>query len=155
MSLYTKKVISIVEKLVTPIVESEGLELVDIEFQREGRGWVLRVYIDKAGGVTLNDCTIVSQQLSALLDIEDPIDTAYTLEVSSPGLTRPLKKEEDYKKYEGHLVQIKTYQSINGQKIFRGTLLGIEEGIVKVEIKGKIYEIPLDSIAKANLDFEI
>jgi len=155
MSLYTQKVISIVEKLVTPIVESEGLELVDIEFQREGRGWVLRVYIDKAGGVTLNDCTIVSQQLSALLDIEDPIDTAYTLEVSSPGLTRPLKKEEDYKKYEGHLVQIKTYQSINGQKIFRGTLLGIEEGIVKVEIKGKIYEIPLDSIAKANLDFEI
>ena len=155
MSLYTQKVISIVEKLVTPIVESEGLELVDIEFQREGRGWVLRVYIDKAGGVTLNDCTIVSQQLSALLDIEDPIDTAYTLEVSSPGLTRPLKKEEDYKKYEGHLVQIKTYQPINGQKIFRGTLLGIEEGIVKVEIKGKIYEIPLDSIAKANLDFEI
>ena len=151
MSAYTEKVIGIVEGLVTPILESEGLELVDIEFQREARGWVLRIYIDKEGGVTLNDCTMVSQQLSAILDVEDPIDTPYTLEVSSPGLTRPLKKPKDYERYKGRLVYIKTYQKIEGQKEFKGKLLGLEDDIVSLEIRGKIMSIPLNDIAKANL----
>ena len=154
MSAYTEKVIGIVEGLVTPILESEGLELVDIEFQREARGWVLRIYIDKEGGVTLNDCTMVSQQLSAILDVEDPIDTPYTLEVSSPGLTRPLKKPKDYERYKGRLVYIKTYQKIEGQKEFKGKLLGLEDDIVSLEIRGKIMSIPLKDIAKANLEYE-
>ncbi len=154
MSAYTEKVVGIVEGLVTPILESEGLELVDIEFQRETRGWVLRIYIDKEGGVTLNDCTVVSQQLSAVLDVEDPIDTPYTLEVSSPGLTRPLKKMKDYERYKGRLVRIKTYQKIEGQKEFKGKLLGLEEDIVSLEIEGKIMSIPLKDIAKANLEYE-
>ncbi len=154
MSAYTEKVVGIVEGLVTPILESEGLELVDIEFQRETRGWVLRIYIDKEGGVTLNDCTVVSQQLSAILDVEDPIDTPYTLEVSSPGLTRPLKKIKDYERYKGRLVRIKTYQKIEGQKEFKGKLLGLEEDIVSLEIEGKIMSIPLKDIAKANLEYE-
>jgi len=154
LSAYTEKVVGIVEGLVTPILESEGLELVDIEFQRETRGWVLRIYIDKEGGVTLNDCTVVSQQLSAILDVEDPIDTPYTLEVSSPGLTRPLKKIKDYERYKGRLVRIKTYQKIEGQKEFKGKLLGLEEDIVSLEIEGKIMSIPLKDIAKANLEYE-
>ena len=154
MSAYTEKVIGIVEGLVTPILESEGLELVDIEFQREARGWVLRIYIDKEGGVTLNDCTVVSQQLSAVLDVEDPIDTPYTLEVSSPGLTRPLKKPKDYERYKGKLVCIKTYQKLEGQKEFKGKLLGLEEDVVSLEIEGKIMNIPLKDIAKANLEYE-
>lgn len=155
MSLYTEKVIDIVEKLVTPILESEGLELVDIEFQREARGWILRVYIDKEGGVNLDDCTLVSQQLSAVLDVEDPIDTAYILEVSSPGLTRPLKRTKDYEKYKGRLVQIKTYHPIKGHKVFRGKLIGLEDDMVKIETEGEILEISLKDIAKANLDFEL
>ncbi|HEC49938.1 MAG TPA: ribosome maturation factor RimP, partial [Candidatus Desulfofervidus auxilii] len=81
-----------------PILGDEGLELVDVEFQREKQGWVLRVYIDKPGGVTLDDCTDISYQLSAVLDVEDLIDTSYTLEVSSPGLTRPLKELSDYER---------------------------------------------------------
>jgi len=155
LSLYTTKVINIVEKLVTPILESEGLELVDIEFHRETRGWVLRVYIDKEGGVSLDDCTLVSQQLSAILDVEDPIDTAYTLEISSPGLTRPLKKPKDYEKYKGQIVQIKTYHKIKGQKVIKGKLIGLENDVVKIEIKEGVLEIPLKEIAKANLDFEL
>ncbi|MDL1969522.1 MAG: ribosome maturation factor RimP [Candidatus Desulfofervidaceae bacterium] len=155
LSLYTTKVIEIVEKLARPILESEGLELVDVEFQRETQGWVLRVYIDKEGGVSLDDCTGVSQQLSAALDVEDPIDTAYTLEVSSPGLTRPLKKARDYERYKGQLVQIKTYRSVEGRKVFKGKLIGLEDDVVKIEIEGKVWEIPLKDIAKANLDFKL
>jgi len=155
MSLYTEKVIHIVEKLVMPIIQNEGLELVDIEFQRESRGWVLRIYIDKVGGVTLDDCTKVSQQLSVLLDVEDPIDSTYVLEVSSPGLTRTLKKEKDYEKYKGRLIQIKTFKPIEGKKVFKGKLLGLKNNMIILEMQGKFYEISLADVAKANLDFEV
>jgi len=154
LSLYTEKVIKIVEDLVTPILENEGLELVEVEFQREVRGWVLRVFIDKEGGVTLDDCTNVSQQLSAILDVEDPIDTSYTLEVSSPGLTRPLKRTKDYEKAIGRLVKIKTFQKIEGRKRFKGVLLGLKEDGVRLKIDDQILEIPFKDIAKANLEYD-
>ena len=137
-----------------PILGDEGLELVDVEFQREKQGWVLRVYIDKPGGVTLDDCTDISYQLSAVLDVEDLIDTSYTLEVSSPGLTRPLKELNDYERYKGQLVKIKTYKPIDGKKVFRGKLIGLENEIVKIEDEKGEREIPFEDIAKANLNFE-
>ena len=137
-----------------PILGDEGLELVDVEFQREKQGWVLRVYIDKPGGVTLDDCTDISYQLSAVLDVEDLIDTSYTLEVSSPGLTRPLKELNDYERYKGQLVKIKTYKPIDGKKVFRGKLIGLENKIVKIENEKGEHEIPFENIAKANLNFE-
>lgn len=156
MSLYTEKVIKIVKELAIPILEREALELVDIEFKREVRGWVLRIYIDKEGGVSLNDCTLVSQQLGDVLDVEDPIDTPYILEVSSPGLTRPLKGTKDYQRYIGRLVKIKTYKEIYGKKVFIGELSGLKEGIVNIKIDKKVYEIPYGLIASAHLevDFE-
>jgi len=155
LSLYTEKIIKKVKKLVMPILGDEGLELVDVEFQREKQGWVLRVYIDKPGGVTLDDCTDISYQLSAVLDVEDLIDTSYTLEVSSPGLTRPLKELNDYERYKGQLVKIKTYKPIDGKKVFRGKLIGLENEIVKIENEKGEHEIPFKIIAKANLNFEL
>lgn len=154
MSLYTEKVIKIVKELAIPILEREALELVDIEFKREARGWVLRIYIDKEGGVSLNDCTLVSQQLGDVLDVEDPIDTPYILEVSSPGLTRPLKGTKDYQRYIGRLVKIKTYKEIYGKKVFIGELLGLKEGIVNIKIDKKVYEIPYGLIASAHLEVD-
>lgn len=154
MSLYTEKVIKIVKELAIPILEREALELVDIEFKREARGWVLRIYIDKEGGVSLNDCTLVSQQLGDVLDVEDPIDTPYILEVSSPGLTRPLKGTKDYQRYIGRLVKIKTYKEIYGKKVFIGELSGLKEGIVNIKIDKKVYEIPYGLIASAHLEVD-
>ena len=154
LSLYTEKIIKKVKELVMPILEDEGLELADVEFQREKQGWVLRVYIDKPGGVTLDDCTAISYQLSAVLDVEDLIDTSYTLEVSSPGLTRPLKGLNDYERYKGQLVKIKTYKPIDGKKVFRGKLIGLENEIVKIEDERGEHKIPFKIIAKANLNFE-
>jgi len=143
-----------VKELVIPILEREALELVDIEFKREVRGWVLRIYIDKEGGVSLNDCTLVSQQLGDVLDVEDPIDTPYILEVSSPGLTRPLKGTKDYQRYIGRLVKIKTYKEIYGKKVFIGELSGLKEGIVNIKIDKKVYEIPYGLIASAHLEVD-
>ena len=142
------------KELAIPILEREALELVDIEFKREARGWVLRIYIDKEGGVSLNDCTLVSQQLGDVLDVEDPIDTPYILEVSSPGLTRPLKGTKDYQRYIGRLVKIKTYKEIYGKKVFIGELLGLKEGIVNIKIDKKVYEIPYGLIASAHLEVD-
>jgi len=143
-----------VKELAIPILEREALELVDIEFKREARGWVLRIYIDKEGGVSLNDCTLVSQQLGDVLDVEDPIDTPYILEVSSPGLTRPLKGTKDYQRYIGRLVKIKTYKEIYGKKVFIGELSGLKEGIVNIKIDKKVYEIPYGLIASAHLEVD-
>lgn len=142
------------KELAIPILEREALELVDIEFKREARGWVLRIYIDKEGGVSLNDCTLVSQQLGDVLDVEDPIDTPYILEVSSPGLTRPLKGTKDYQRYIGRLVKIKTYKEIYGKKVFIGELSGLKEGIVNIKIDKKVYEIPYGLIASAHLEVD-
>ncbi|HET6420352.1 MAG TPA: ribosome maturation factor RimP [Geobacteraceae bacterium] len=142
------------------ILSSLGMDLVDIEYKREGRQMVLRFYIDKAGGVTLDDCAEVSRELSAILDVEDMIPGKYVLEVSSPGLNRPLKKESDYLRYIGRLVKIKTFELLadeagNKRKTFLGELTGIREGVVTIRLlEGQNAEIPLDKVAKANLEFE-
>jgi len=149
-----------VDELLQPLLESMGLELVDIEYKPEGHGRVLRLYIDKPGGVTLDDCSTVSRELSELLDVEDFIRERYTLEVSSPGINRPLKTDSDYRRYTGRLVKIRTSELLadeagNRRKTFLGELLGLEGGVVSVRLsEGPLARIPLDKIAKSNLEFE-
>lgn len=141
-------------RVLDPILGSLGLVLWDLEFKKEGPKWLLRVYIDREpGGVTLNDCEAVSRDLGAILDVEELIDHAYTLEVSSPGLDRTLSRPEHYQRCIGRTVRIKTYEAIDGQKVLTGVLRGIEEDVVTIEIgTGKVIAIPRDGIAKASLE---
>ena len=110
------------EALLMPIIEKNKLELVDIEYVKEGSNWYLRAYIDKEGGVNVDDCEVVSRAFSDILDKEDPIEDAYILEVSSPGLGRPLKKDKDFKRNLGKMIEFKSFKAIEGKKEFVGTL---------------------------------
>ncbi len=148
------KLLEEIRQVVEPILQSQGYELVDVEYRREPQGWVLRIYLDREGGVTLDHCADVSGEIGAVLEAKDVVPNSYVLEVSSPGLTRPLKKPEDFNKFSNRLVKIKLYEPLEGQKNFKGTLLGLEGEKVRLEIEGRVYELPLQGIAKANLDIE-
>jgi ribosome maturation factor RimP len=142
------EVVRIVEDMAGTLADTEGLTLVDVEY--------VRVFLDKAGGVTLTDCEHFSRLLSQRLDEADPIPDAYYLEVSSPGLDRPLKKERDYVIFQGRRVVVKTYAPIEGQRAFSGALLGLEEGRVRIRCDdGRVQEIPLDLVARARLDEDV
>ncbi|MFE8695145.1 ribosome maturation factor RimP [Cytobacillus sp. FJAT-53684] len=151
MSKVTEKV----EELVTPILDELKLELVDIEYVKEGKDWFLRVFIDKENGVDIEECGLVSEQLSDKLDEVDPIPYNYFLEVSSPGAERPLKNDKDFNKAVGKNVFIKTYEPIDGEKTFEGILTQFDGQIVTVEIKiktrKKMVEIPYEKVANARL----
>ncbi len=142
-----------IRQLLDPILESLGLSLWDMEFQKHGPKWLLRIYIDREeSGVTLNDCEAVSRDLGAVLDVEDIIPHAYTLEVSSPGLDRTLSKPEHFTRFSGSAIKVKTYQQIDGQKVFHGKLLGLAGESVRVELETDvIIEIPIRNVAKASL----
>ncbi len=144
-------------RVLTPILASLGLSLWDLEFKKEGPKWLLRVYIDReAGGVTLNDCEAVSRDLGTVLDVEDLIDHAYVLEVSSPGLDRTLTRPEHYQKCIGRAIRVKTFQPIEGQKVLTGVLKGIEGDTVTIELAtGKVIAMPRDGIAKASLEITL
>ncbi|WP_281975556.1 ribosome maturation factor RimP [Halobacillus litoralis] len=148
-------VTSVTERLVHPILDEMDLELVDIEYKKEGQNWYLRVFIDKEGGVDIEECGQVSEQLSEKLDEEDPIEIPYFLEVASPGAERPLKSEADFTKFVGEYVYMKLYEPIDGEKEFEGTLKSFEDSTAVVEIRIKTrkkqLEIPYQKIAKANL----
>jgi ribosome maturation factor RimP len=116
----------IVEKMVQPILERQNYELVDIEYKKEGSHWYLRIYIDKEGGITIDDCQAVSEQVSTWLDEKDPIPHSYILEVSSPGLDRILKKPSDFERYKGFKVDVSLYKPIKGKKKYTGELIGLE-----------------------------
>ena len=141
------------------IVASEGLELVHIEFKPQGRGHLLRIDIDKEGGVTLDDCQLISQQVSTFLDVEDPVRGAYELQVSSPGLDRKFYSEADYRKFIGRLVRVKTAKAIGGLHVIVGHLESYDgEKIVVVDPKtktNKAYEIPMGEIKETRLEVEI
>ena len=143
-----------IQQVLDPIVASHGLTLWDLEFRKEGPQWLLRIYIEReAGGVTLNDCEAVSRDLGAVLDVEDIIPHAYTLEVSSPGLDRSLTKPEHFRKCLGQRVRIKTYQAINGEKVFKGRLAGFEGTIIVLETEtGGALRVPMAEVAKASLE---
>lgn len=122
------------EEILLPLVASHGFELVDVEYVKEGGSWYLRAYIDKPGGITVDDCEVISRALSDRLDEQDFIDEAYILEVSSPGLGRPLKKEKDYIRSMGELVEVRTYRPIDRQKEFTGVLCAYDDDSVTIEL---------------------
>ena len=147
------------EKEIEKIVESEGLELVHIDYHRQGRGYLLRVDIDKDGGVTLEDCEQVSQQISALLDVEDAVPSEYELQVSSPGLDRKFYRDSDYQKFLGRLVRVKTSKPVRGLHVIVGRLkeyngrnIVVSDPAVK---KDPDYRIPLADIKETRLEVEI
>ncbi|MFZ5649553.1 MAG: ribosome maturation factor RimP [Bacillota bacterium] len=144
-------VAAVVERLAAPVIEDLGMELVDVEFVKEGGRWLLRVYIDKPGGITHSDCEAVSQRLDALLDEKDPIPQSYYLEVSSPGIERPLKKLEDFLRFSGHEVQVTTYAPVEGKKKFTGKLEGADAGALFLEVEGGRMSIPMDQVSSARL----
>ena len=137
--------------LASPLCESEGIELVHLEYQRESSGWILRLYIDKPGGVTLDDCTNVSRQMNDLLDVHLDEIGPYNLEVTSPGPERPLVKAQDFEKFEGNLAKIKTVRPFDGQKNFKGVLMGISREQVKLRVGQETIAIALTDISKARL----
>jgi len=149
-----------ITEIVTEIGAPLGIALVDLEYKREGRDMVVRVFLEKEGGIMLDDCADVSRQLSDILDVEDFMPEHYTLEVSSPGICRPLKKVADYERFVGHLIKVKTFDTLtddkgNKRKTFVGKLLGLEAGVISMDLtEGQHASIPLDKVAKANLEFE-
>lgn len=145
-----------VQGLVEPLITELGYELVDLQYGREGGRYILRLFIDRPEGIDLNDCEKVSRTVGAILDREDCIPNSYYLEVSSPGLERPLKKEADFKRFAGRKVKIRTFAPIDGQRNFQGRLLGYHEGQVEVQIDdGRSLVIPLAQITTARLVFNL
>ncbi len=157
------QVLEQIEELIQPILDDLGLELVDLIYQRETRGWVLRFLLDKEGGINLDDCAQASREFSAILDVEDVLDTAYTLEVSSPGIDRPLKKPRDFERFSGQQIKVKTVVAIDPdergrkRKTFIGMLDGLDGDKILLTVKEKKAAqilIPLDQIDSANLEYE-
>lgn len=145
---------SVIE-LIEPGLLADGLELVDVEFKKEGKNWILRIYIDREGGVTLADCQKVSRLAGDLIEVEEVIEPVYTLEVSSPGLNRVLKKEKDFLKYSGKKIYVQCHAPMDGRKKFTGILTGFIDQLIHLEMDGQHYTIPLNLVAKANLVIEI
>ena len=149
-----RKIEEVVEELAVPIIKENKCELVDIEYVKEGPNWYLRLYIDKQGGVTVEDCQRVSETLSDVLDEVDPIEHSYILEVSSPGVERPLKSQRDYDYFRGREVEIKLYSPVDGKKEFTGVLEGLENGVVTVSTPEGKLQFQKDKIASARLAFK-
>jgi ribosome maturation factor RimP len=148
-----------VQQEIEKIVSSEGLELVHVEYKKQGRGYLLRIDIDKEGGVTIDDCSLVSQQVSTYLDVDDVIPAEYELQVSSPGLDRKFYRESDYEKFQGRLVRVKTSKAIRGLHVivgrlkeFDGKKIVVTDPVMK---KDPDYEIPLADIKETRLEVEI
>ena len=142
------------EALILPIVEAQGFELVDVEYVKEGSNYYLRAYIDKPQGITVDDCEVVSRAFSQKLDEEDFIDEAYIMEVSSPGLGRPLKKEKDYKRSMGKELEIRTYRAVNREKEFYGILTAYDENSVTIDCEGEEKTFQKSDIALIRLAFD-
>ncbi|ASK63489.1 ribosome maturation factor RimP [Virgibacillus phasianinus] len=151
----SSQVIKNTESLLEPILEERDLELVDVDYVKEGQNWFLRVYIDKEGGIDIAECGEVSEQLSEKLDEADPIKGAYFLEVSSPGVERPLKTEADFQKSVNKNIFVKLYEPIDGAKEYEGILTDFTDNIASIEYKiktrKKVVEIPFSKIAKARI----
>lgn len=145
-----KRIVDIVEELIQPYLVEIGLELVDIEFLKEGQDWYLRVFIDNANSVSLNDCQMVSEYLSDKLDDLDPIEQSYYLEVSSPGLDRPFKSEKDYIRNLGKQIEVSLYQGIENNKTYIGELMNLELNSITIKNEdNEIVVIEKNNIAKA------
>lgn len=148
-----KNIKEIAQKIALPILEELGFEFVDIEYKKEGAHWLLRMYIDKPGGITIDDCQKASDRINTALDKNNTVTYDF-LEISSPGLDRPLKKDEDFVRYKGRKVDIKLYKAINGSKDFTGELIGLIDGKVQIREDNKILEFDRDQVAIVRLAVE-
>jgi ribosome maturation factor RimP len=150
-----EEILEKVRGIAAPLAAQEGMELVDVEIGGAGGRQALRLFIDRPGGVSLDDCTAVSRAVSAALDVEDPIQGTYDLEVSSPGLDRPLRTPEHFQKFAGQKVRVRTYGPLaecENRKTFVGILKGFEEGKVVVDVDGKVFHVPHAQVSKANVE---
>jgi ribosome maturation factor RimP len=147
-----------IRQLAEPLVASEGMELILVECLKMGNHWLVRIYMDRDGGVAVDDCARISNQLGDLLDVHDVPPGPYTLEVSSPGLDRPLDRDQDFLKYRGSRVHLRLAEKIEGRRDLRGELVDYEDGgdgkVLVVKVAEKIFRIPRKSVAKANLEYE-
>ncbi|OIP89997.1 MAG: hypothetical protein AUK24_05325 [Syntrophaceae bacterium CG2_30_49_12] len=148
-----------IRQLVEPVIESEDMELIDVECLKMRSRWVVRIYMDKETGITLDNCSEISNQVGDILDIHEVLPGSYTLEVSSPGLDRPLVRDKDFMKYRGCKVHVRVTEKLEGIRNFRGKLVDFceEEGkkVLVIDITGKTYRIPRDMVVKANIEYEI
>ena len=142
------------EAFAAPLLTDLGMELVEVQFRRAGQGWVLRFFIDKEGGITVDDCAAVSREVSAYLEVEDCIDHAYVLEVSSPGLERPLKKPQDFTRFTGRRVRIKLRQDSGMGKVLIGTLLGLEGDEIVLLVDQTKLTLHREQISRARLTLD-
>lgn len=140
-----------VEALLREAVEEEGFELVGVEMAQTGRSPVLRIYVDRPGGVTISDCAYVSRRVGVLLEVEDFIPGSYTLEVSSPGLERPLFCEADYRRFRGKEIKLQAIEKIEGRRNFTGRIQDFSNGVIQLECEGQTFSVPLDRVRKAHL----
>lgn len=146
----------IVTEFTKPIAEELNYELVDVEFIKEAGNWFLRIYIDKDGGITTDDCEILSRRLSDILDEKDPIEQSYFLEVSSPGLDRPLKKESDFEKYKDNDVEVRLYKPIDNKKVFEGILVGlVNNKIIITTNDNQKLEFSKEDVSLVKLAFKL
>lgn len=150
------RTVSRIWEVATQIADGEGMEVVDVELRREGSraGRVLRLYLDKHGGPNIDELGRVSRQLSELLDTQDIVEGSYTLEVSSPGINRPLKKPEHFQRFIGKRVRVRTGDMIEGRRSFLGILNEVTGEKIKLEVEGKQYEIPFSMIEKSNYEHD-
>lgn len=155
-------VVDKVRAIAERVAAGYGLEIFDVQFRREAPGMVLRIQLDRPGAaakeedsVSVGDCASVSRDLSALFDVEEVVPTAYTLEVSSPGLDRPLRRVDDYRRFTGRLAKIVMREKVDGQGFFRGRLAGVDGADVLIDADdGRSHRVPLDAITRANLEVE-
>ena len=145
-----------IKEIIEPVINAVGIELYDIEFNKMRSKGLLRVFIEKQGGVTIDDCELISREIEAALDVEDPIPFSYVLEVSSPGLDRPLKELEDFKRYSGKTVRVITHEPIDNQTFFIGTIISAENNEISLLLpKDRQVIIPYKNISKARLEVEV
>lgn len=141
--------------LIEPVLIAEGLELVDVEYKKEGKSWVLRIFIDKEEGITVEDCQKISRLTGDLIDVEEVIKTPFNLEVSSPGLDRSLKREKDFIQFKGKRIRLHSLSPVDGRRKFTGILADFKDQTVFMDLDGEPFKILLSQIAKANLVVEI
>lgn len=146
-----REIVSLAEELLESIMQEGNYELVDVEYLKESGQWYLRIYADKEGGITINDCEAISRAMEAKLDALDPIPDAYILEVSSPGLDRVLKKDKDFQRYLGYLVDVKLYKARNKKKEIQGELLSFSEQSITIQTETETLELERAEIAQVRL----
>ncbi len=149
MTMTKASIAESITEIIEPVIKDEALELVDVEYKKLGKTWTLRIFIDGKQGVTVDDCTKVSRHVEDMIEIDGLITNPFVLEVSSPGLDRPLKKEKDFLRFKGKAVQVKTFALIENRKIFKGTIQDCNNQILFLDVEGVSMEISLDKISQA------